>query len=63
MIQPGVNVKGLYEALVAQGYDKKAAAKEAQARTGVSVVTGRPFKPKSLKPKKYPTKFGGQYGQ
>lgn len=39
----GVNldVKEIYHALLAEGYTKKDAAKEAQARTGNSVVTGR----------------------
>ena len=55
-------VNEMYEALVKQGYTAKDAAKEAQARTGNSVVTGRPFKPKDHTKKDYDTKFGGQYG-
>ena len=46
---PDYKVKALYEALRANGYTEKDAAKEAQARTGLSVVTGRPFKQKKLK--------------
>ena len=37
------NVKIIYKTLLAQGYTKKDAAKEAQARTGMSVVTNRPI--------------------
>jgi hypothetical protein len=35
------DVKELYESLVKEGRTPKDAAKEAQARTGVSLVTGR----------------------
>jgi len=35
-----MNVKEIYTILVKQGYTKKDAAKEAQARTGDSAVTG-----------------------
>jgi hypothetical protein len=45
-------VNDLYEALVQGGYTPKDAAKEAQARTGASVVTGRTIKPKSVNWKK-----------
>ena len=34
----------LYNELVNKGYSKKDAAKEAQARTGVSAVTGKPIR-------------------
>ena len=54
-------VHELYLALKQQGYDDKAAAKEAQARTGQSAVTGKPIKNVNHL-KKYPSKFGGQYG-
>ena len=37
------NVKNIYKTLLAQGYTKKDAAKEAQARTGMSAVTGGPI--------------------
>ena len=36
-------VKIIYDALLAQGRSKKDAAKEAQGRTGDSVVTGKPI--------------------
>jgi len=38
-----LNVKQIYTKLLSEGYSKKDAAKEAQARTGVSVVSGRPI--------------------
>jgi hypothetical protein len=61
------NVNELYQALVQQGYSQKDAAKEAQARTGFSAVTGQPIRSKSINWKKnfkqFKTKFGGQYGQ
>jgi len=37
-------VKEMYDALLKSGYDPKSAAKEAQARTGNSVVTGKTIK-------------------
>jgi hypothetical protein len=56
----------LYEALRQQGYSDKDAAKEAQARTGFSVVTERPIKNKSINWKKnfkqFKNTFRGQYG-
>jgi len=64
------NVTELYNALRQQGYSAKDAAKEAQARTGNSVVTGAPIKHKSLNWKKNfkqfrgnTNTFRGQYGQ
>ena len=39
----GEMFKLMYEALLKEGYSKKDAAKEAQARTGMSVVTGKPI--------------------
>ena len=38
------NVNSIYLELVRQGYNEKDAAKEAQARTGFSTVTGKPIK-------------------
>ena len=37
------NPQEIYQSLVASGYTKKDAAKQAQAKTGMSVVTGRPI--------------------
>ena len=37
------NARDVYTGLLSQGYTKKDAAKEAQARTGMSAVTGRPI--------------------
>ena len=37
------DVKKLYKDLVKQGRTEKDAAKEAQARTGMSAVTGKPI--------------------
>ena len=60
------DVNELYNALLEQGYTPKDAAKEAQARTGNSAVTGRPIKPKSTNWKKnfkqFKKPFGGQFG-
>ena len=60
-------VNDLYQALVQGGYSAKDAAKEAQARTGDSVVTGRSIKHKSINWKKnfkqYKNTFGGLYGK
>ena len=52
-------VDAIYESLVAEGYTKKDAAKEAQRRTGVALVTKKPIKPKQLKF----TSKGTTYGQ
>lgn len=38
------DVRVIYQELIGKGYTAKDAAKEAQARTGYSVVTGRPIK-------------------
>ena len=56
------NVKEVYQMLLLEGYTKKDAAKEAQNRTGMSVVTGRPIdrQLKFNKPKKTPF---GQYAE
>lgn len=55
-------MKDLYQLLLLQGYTKKDAAKEAQARTGMSVVTGKPISSdlKFNKPKATPF---GQYSE
>jgi hypothetical protein len=37
-------VHEMYQALIKNGYTPKEAAKEAQARTGMSTVTGQPIK-------------------
>lgn len=50
-------VQEIYEDLVKQGKTKKDAAREAQQRTGVSLVTGRPIN-KDLPLK---VKYAGQY--
>ena len=54
-----MNVKEIFQKLVADGYDESDAAKEAQQRTGVSLVTGKPIKQSSLKF----TSKGTTYGQ
>ena len=53
------NAKQIYEELVARGYPKKDAAKEAQARTGMSLVTGRQIN------RQIPSKesYAGEYKQ
>ena len=55
-----MEVRQLYQELLKQGKTKKDAAKEAQARTGKSVVTGRPID----KQLRFTQKmiFQGQYG-
>jgi len=42
-------VKEIYEELVKSGYTRKDAAKEAQKRTGMAVVTQAPIRYKQLK--------------
>lgn len=62
------SVHSVYKELLDKGYKAKDAAKEAQARTGLSLVTGKRFKDKTSQPgytKKYDTKglkYKGQYG-
>jgi hypothetical protein len=51
-------VQQIYEDLVAKGMDQKNAAKVAQEKTGLSLVTGLP--PKS---KGYGVNYNGQYNQ
>ena len=38
-----MSVTDVYNTLLKRGYSKKDAAKEAQARTGMSAVTGKPI--------------------
>jgi hypothetical protein len=45
------DVRVLYQDLLKKGYTQKDAAKEAQARTGCSVVTGRPIRQRGPKHK------------
>lgn len=52
-------VNRMYEKLVKEGWSKKDAAKQAQAKTGYSVVTGKPIRAKQLKF----TSKGVTYGQ
>jgi hypothetical protein len=52
-------VTDIYEQLVKKGWSKKDAAKQAQAKTGISVVTGKPIRSKQLKF----TSEGVTYGQ
>lgn len=51
------NPQVIYQQLVTEGYPKKEAAKIAQQRTGVSLVTGRPIN----KDLPYKVKYVGQY--
>jgi hypothetical protein len=44
-----VDAQQLYRQLLAEGKTPKDAAKEAQARTGYSLVSNKPIKPKGLK--------------
>ena len=52
-------VQKLYKQLLSQGRTPKDAAREAQQRTGMSVVTGAPIRQKKLKF----TSKGTTYGQ
>jgi len=52
----GTSVDNLYRDLLKKGYAKSDAAKIAQAKTGLSLVTGRPPKTKGYGPNGY-----GQY--
>lgn len=55
-----ISPRAIYEELVKRGMHPKDAAKEAQARTGMSVVTGKPIDKKLRFTK---TKvYNGQYG-
>ena len=53
-------VREMYDALLASGYTPKDAAKEAQARTGFSVVTQQPIKKRGPN---IPTKRKFTYGE
>ena len=57
-----LKVKDIYNELLESGYNRKDAAKEAQARTGLSVVTGKPFKQKNYL-KNLKNVYRGQYGK
>lgn len=54
-------VKQMYHDLISEGMDPKSAAKEAQARTGLSLVTGREITKKVEFTSKGNTKYGGFY--
>ena len=62
------SVHDIFEENLKSGMDAKDAAKDAQQRTGLSLVTGRRFKDKTAQPdytRKYKTKglrYRGQYG-
>ncbi len=55
-----LNVKDLYEKNLKEGMSPKDAAKDAQARTGLSVVTGQPPK-RTHRSLKEIGKIKGQY--
>ena len=55
------NPKAIYQQLLKQGLAPKDAAKQAQERTGMSVVTGRPFD-RGLRQSPTGKYFNGQYG-
>jgi len=57
--KPRHPVDDVYDTLLKKGYTQKDAAKEAQRRTGVALVTKKPIKPKKLKF----TSKGTTYGQ
>ena len=60
---PTPNVRQMYDALVEQGLTEKDAAKQVQARTGLSAVTGKPINRELYQ--KFSKKTGkviGQYG-
>jgi len=52
-------VDSIYEDLIGKGYTQKDAAKEAQAKTGISLVTKEPIRAKQLKF----TSKGATYGE
>jgi len=56
-----VKAQDIYESLVKAGRTQKDAAKEAQARTGMSLVSGKPIK-RTPKFSKRTGKVIGQYG-
>lgn len=55
-----MGVRAVYQSLLDKGYSAKAAAKEAQQKTGYSVVTGKPIKQRGPKHK---TKRKWVYGE
>jgi hypothetical protein len=58
MIVP--EAKEIYEGLVKKGWTEKDAAKYAQQKTGIALVTGQPIRQKQLK---FGKRKGAQYGQ
>lgn len=58
---PKPNVKAVYESLLKEGMTKKDAAKEAQARTGMSAVTGRPIVKRVEFSSRGNVSYAGQY--
>jgi hypothetical protein len=54
-------VKQVYHDLISEGMDAKSAAKEAQARTGLSLVTGREISKKLDFTSKGKAVYSGQY--
>ena len=58
----GIDVKQLYQTLLREGKSPKAAAREAQERTGMSAVTGRAIRGNNLQFKQTKTSYLGQYG-
>lgn len=66
-VEPLPSVHAVYKGNLAKGWTAKEAAKDAQARTGLSLVTGRRIQDKTGEGyiKKYKTKglkYRGQYG-
>jgi len=66
-VEPQLSVHDVYKGGLAKGLTPKEAAKEAQAQTGLSLVTGRRIQDKTGAGyvKKYKTKglrYRGQYG-
>lgn len=61
---PEKHMKEMHQALVAQGLSDKDAAKQIQARTGLSAVTGKPINRQLYGKfsKKPPHEVIGQYG-
>lgn len=57
----GTRVDRLYKELLAKGYDKKNAAKIAQAKTGLALLTGKP--PKKRKGEFSGRKYKGPFGR
>jgi len=64
MTIPQQEIKQMYQSLVKQGLSEKDAAKQIQARTGLSAVTGKPINRQLYGKfsKKPPHEVIGQYG-